>query len=157
MLKKMIFGLIVAATAVGSSVSANEGGKKSCMTIGGIGMGNFLPQTDGTTKIVALLTGSFAVASGVIFAQRETATGLEMDLEHHFVAADGGYMHTKDMAILSKVAGKMDQYMIEITYDIQEATTAGSFEGYKGSFRSFGAVDLAGNKGLVRYSGNICS
>lgn len=155
MFKKLMNRLIIAATitvATLSSVQAEE----SCMPIGGLGMPNFVPQEDGTITIVAPLTGSVATASGKITAQRETATGLEMDMEHYFMTEKGGFMHTKDLGILTKVSGKKDQYMIEITYHIQQSSTSGTLKGYKGKFQSFGLVDLAKLKGLVRYSGNIC-
>lgn len=155
MFKSFIYQLIIIATiTVATTSSAHAGG--NCMPIGGLGMPNFVPQEDGTITIVAPLTGSVATASGKITAQRKTATGLEMDMEHYFMTEKGGFMHTKDLGILTKVTGKKDRYMIEITYHIQESSTSGVLEGYKGKFKSFGLVDLAKLKGLIRYSGKIC-
>lgn len=156
MFKKLMYALIVSATIAGATVSSAQAAGKSCMPIGGLGMPNFVPQSDGTTTIVAPLTGSAATASGKITAQRETKTGLEMDMEHYFMTEKGGFMHTKDLAILSSVTGKKDRYMVEITYHIQEASTSGVLKGYKGSFTSYGLVDLANFRGLIRYSGEIC-
>jgi hypothetical protein len=127
-----------------------------CMPIGGVGMPNFVAQPDGSFAIVAPLTGSVSNASGKVTAQRETATGLEMDMEHYFMTDKGGFMHTKDLGILTKVEGKKDRYMIEISYDIQNKESRGNLEGYKGSFKSFGLVDLRNLTGLIRYSGKIC-
>lgn len=128
----------------------------ACLTIGGLGMANFAPQKDGTSTIVAPLSGTFGTAAGKITGQRKTATGLEMDMEHYFMTKEGGFLLTKDLGILTPVVGKKDHYMIEITYDIQEKTTSGPLEGFKGGFKSYGLVDLKNLQGLVRYSGKIC-
>ena len=155
MLKKLMYQLIISATIAGATVSNAQAGE-NCMPIGGTGMPNFVPQKDGTITIVAPLTGSVATAAGKITAQRKTATGLEMDMEHYFMTAEGGFMHTKDLGILTQVKGKKDRYMIEITYRVQKASTSGVLKGYKGTFNSFGLVDLAKLKGLIRYRGEIC-
>ncbi len=154
MFKKLMYGLVVSTTV--ATVPGTQAAGKSCMPVGGLGMANFVPQSDGTTTIVAPLTGSVAATAGKITAQRETETGLEMDMEHYFMSEKGGFMHTKDLAILSSVAGKKDRYMIEITYDVQEASTSGVLGGYKGSFKSYGLVDLENLQGLIRYSGEVC-
>lgn len=156
MFKKLAYGLAIAAAIGSAPTSSTFAAEESCMAIGGLGMANFIPQSDGTITIVAPLSGSVATASGKITAQRETPTGLEMDMEHYFMSEAGGFMHTKDLGVLSRVEGKKDRYMIEITYRVQEATTSGPLEGYKGTFKSFGTVDLADLKGLIRYSGEIC-
>ena len=147
--KKIVFVAALAATSVASAADI-------CMPIGGVGMPNFVPQPDGSFAIVAPLTGSVSNASGKVTAQRETPTGLEMDMEHYFMTDKGGFMHTKDLGILTKVEGKKDHYMIEISYDIQDGESSGELQGYKGSFKSFGLVNLAELTGLIRYSGNIC-
>jgi len=156
MLKKksalsILFTMLLMAAA--STAQADEG---SCMPIGGTGMPNFVPQNDGTMTIVAPLTGSVVTASGKITAQRETKTGLEMDMEHYFMNQKGGFMHTKDLGILTRVEGKQNRYMIEITYQVQKDSTSGVLKGYKGTFNSYGLVDLDNLEGLVRYSGKIC-
>ena len=155
MLKKFMTPIIISAAITGATVSTAQAGG-SCMPIGGTGMPNFVPQEDGTITIVAPLTGSVANAAGKITAQRKTATGLEMDMEHYFMTEKGGFMHTKDLGILTKIPGKKDRYMIEITYQVQKSSTSGVLKGYKGTFSSFGLVDLAKLIGLVRYSGEIC-
>ncbi len=155
MLKKFIYPLLI-STAVAATVTPNAHAVQSCMSIGGTGMPNFVPQPDGTITIVAPLTGSVVTASGKITAQRKTPTGLEMDMEHYFMTKEGGFMNTKDLGILTQVKGKKDRYMIEITYHIQPESTSDALKGYKGTFNSFGLVDLAQLKGLIRYSGEIC-
>ncbi|HHJ13683.1 MAG TPA: hypothetical protein ENJ79_04805 [Gammaproteobacteria bacterium] len=156
MFKKYMLGFAISAAILVSNTSAATISGDSCMHIGGMGMPNFVPQPDGTTTIVAPLTGSVATASGRITAQRETKTGLEMDMEHYFMTKKGGFMHTRDLAVLSRVAGKKGRYMIEITYHIQESSTSGVLKGYKGNFKSYGLVDLENLQGLIRYSGSIC-
>lgn len=155
MLKKFMTPLIITVAITGASISSAQAAG-SCMPIGGTGMPNFVPQDDGTITIVAPLTGSVATAAGKITAQRKTATGLEMDMEHYFMTEKGGFMQTKDLGILTAVSGKKDRYMIEITYHVQEASTSGVLKGYKGRFNSYGLVDLANLEGLIRYSGEIC-
>ena len=155
MLLKFMTPLIISAAITGASISSAQAAS-NCMPIGGTGMPNFVPQDDGTITIVAPLTGSVTTAAGKITAQRKTATGLEMDMEHYFMTEKGGFMHTKDLGILTAIAGKKDRYMIEITYDVQGASTTGALKGYKGRFNSYGLVDLENLEGLIRYSGEIC-
>jgi hypothetical protein len=130
------------------------------MPIGGVAIANFFAEGEGKPMIIsASLTGSVSTAAGKITTQRKTETGLEMDMEHYFGRTDGGYIQTKDLAILTEVPGKPGRFMIEITYDIQPNVTRGSLKGYTGQFRSFGLVDLRDTndlKGLVRYDGEIC-
>ena len=154
-IKQLILFSVIAVSAISTSF-AEKYAEKTCMPIGGVGMANFVPQQDGSITIVAPLTGSVSNAAGKITAQRITETGLEMDMEHYFMTEKGGFMHTKDLGILTKVVGEKDRYMIEITYGIQEKSTSGMLKGYKGQFNSFGLVDLANLNGLIRYSGEIC-
>ena len=107
-------------------------------------------------RITAALIGSVSAASGTITAQRETKSGLEMDLNHYFLNNTGGSFHTVDHAELTAVPGKMGNFMIEINYSIEKESTTGTFKGYEGNFKSYGLVDLNNMEGLVRYSGEIC-
>ena len=156
MFKKKFLGFSALSVIPAGYISAAMAAGVNCIPIGGIGMPNFVPQPDGTITIVAPLFGSVTAASGKITAQRKTQNGLEMDMEHYFMTEKGGFMHTKDLGILSRVAGKEGQYMIEITYHIQEPSTSGVIKGYKGSFNSIGLVDLQNLQGLIRYKGKIC-
>ena len=146
----LLCGAVLSAAATPAVAADN------CKLIGGLGMPNFVPQDDGTISIVAPLTGSVSNASGTITGQRKTATGLEMDMEHYFMSSKGGFMHTKDLGVLTRVEGKKDQYMIEITYAIQPESTSGILKNYQGQFKSYGLVDLEKMQGLIRYSGEIC-
>lgn len=133
---------------------------ENCIPIGGVALANFFAEGEGEPIIIsASLTGSFSTAAGKITAQRETETGLEMDLEHYFGKNDGGHMLTRDKAILTAVPGKPGRFMIEITYEVQTDVTRGPLKTYAGQFNSFGLVDLRNPddmKGLVRYHGEIC-
>lgn len=132
----------------------------NCMAIGGVAIPNFFAEGDGEPIIIsAALTGSVDTAAGKITAQRETATGLEMDMEHYFGRDDGGAFQTKDLGILTSVPGKPGRYMLEINYHIQPDVTRGTLTGYTGQFNSYGLVDLRDTNnmvGLVRYTGEIC-
>lgn len=148
--------VLLASTITGASTAhANE-----CKSIGGVAIPNFFAEGEGKPIIIsAALTGSVQNAAGKITGQRETATGLEMDMEHYFGADDGGAFQTKDLGILTAIPGKAGRYMIEITYHIQEDVTRGTMKGVKGSFNSYGLVDLRDPNnmvGLVRYTGEIC-
>jgi hypothetical protein len=158
MLKKTTIGLATASIlAFGFSSTAHA---QSCMPIGGVAIPNFFAEGEGQPMIIsAALTGSVQNAAGKITAQRETATGLEMDMEHYFGRDDGGAFLTKDLGILTAIPGRPGRYMLEITYQIQENVTRGTLEGYSGSFNSYGLVDLRDPDnlvGLVRYTGSIC-
>jgi len=57
------------------------------------------------------------------------------------------------------VPGKPGRFMIKISYDIQVDTTCGTLKDYKGSFKSYGLVDLRDAddmKSIVRQGGEIC-
>ncbi len=160
MFKKILFGLIISSTTVGTSASIAQAKEPSCVPIGGVAIPNFFAEGEGKPIIIsAALTGSVNNAAGKITAQRETPTGLEMDMEHYFGTDDGGAFQTKDLGILTAVPGKPGRFMIEITYHIQENVTRGTLKGFKGQFTSYGLVDLRDPNnmvGLVRYTGEIC-
>jgi len=151
MFKKIALVSLLAITATNVFATQN-----TCVPIGGTGMPTFSPQSDGTVRITAPLIGSVSAASGTITAQRETKTGLEMDLNHYFLNNTGGSLHTQDHAELTAIPGKAGRFMIEINYEIEKESTTGTFEGYQGKFKSYGLVDLNNMEGLVRYSGEIC-
>ncbi|SEN03304.1 hypothetical protein SAMN04488077_11133 [Roseovarius tolerans] len=155
--------LVALALASGISLSGTTSASAAtgvCAPIGGVAVPNFFAEGEGNPIIIsATLTGTVQNAAGKITGQRETATGLEMDMEHYFGRADGGAFLTKDLGILTSVPGKPGRFMLEITYDIQEGTGRGTMEGANGSFSSYGLVDLRdpnNMEGLVRYSGEVC-
>lgn len=130
-----------------------------CIELGGVANANFFAgEADEPITISATLMGSVTTAAGRITAQRETASGMEMDIEHYFGRSDGGAIYTKDLAVLTAIPGRPGRYMIEITYDVQEGKGRGTLKGYKGQFNSYGVVDLRDPddmQGLVRYYGEI--
>ncbi len=158
MFTKNTLGLLVASLLALSFASTTHA--ESCMPIGGVAIPNFFSEGEGKPMIIsATLTGSMQNAAGKIISQRQTSTGLEMDMEHYFGKDDGGAFQTKDLGILTSIPGKPGRYMLEITYHIQENVTRGTLRGYKGHFNSYGLVDLRDPEnlvGLVRYTGSIC-
>lgn len=158
-MKKSLATLIISAAIVATSSYA-VAEQQNCIAIGGVAIPNFFAEGDGQPIIIsASLTGHVTNAAGKIVAQRETATGLEMDMEHYFGNDDGGAFKTKDLGILTAVPGKPGRFMLEITYHIQEAVTRGTLKGVRGTFNSYGLVDLRDPDnlvGLVRYTGEIC-
>ncbi len=151
-----MFKQIVSAGLFAVVSTSAFSGQKLCESIGGVAMPTFSPQADGTVRITSPLIGSVSAASGTITAQRETKSGLEMDLNHYFLNNTGGSFHTLDHAELTAVPGKTGKFMIEINYAIEKESTTGTFKGYEGNFKSYGLVDLNNMEGLVRYSGEIC-
>lgn len=160
MFNNAFFTIIISATIAGASTSIVQAEEAFCVPIGGVAIPNFFAEGEGKPIIIsAALTGSVNNAAGKITAQRETPTGLEMDMEHYFGADDGGAFQTKDLGILTAIPGKPGRFMIEITYHIQEDVTRGTLKGVKGQFNSYGLVDLRDPDnmvGLVRYKGEVC-
>ncbi len=159
MISNLPLGLVLSIAILGASPQ-NAPAAEHCMAIGGVAIANFFAEGEGQPIVIsATLTGSVQSTAGKILAQRETPTGLEMDMEHYFQRDDGGHIHTRDLGVLTAGPGKPGRYMIEITYEIQPQASRGSLRGYAGSFRSYGLVDLRDPndmQGLVRYRGDIC-
>lgn len=151
-----MFKKIAAASLLVIVSTSAFAGQNICTPIGGMAMPTFSPQADGTVRVTGALIGSVSAASGTITAQRETKSGLEMDLNHYFLNNTGGSFHTVDYAELTAVPGKEGNFMIEINYSIEKESSTGTFKGYEGDFKSYGLVDLNKMEGLVRYSGEIC-
>ena len=158
MVKKLVCGMMVTMTALANISNVMAG--QACKPIGGVGTANFYAEGENKPIIIsATMIGSVSHAAGKITAQRKTATGLEMDMEHYFGTNEASGMQTRDLGVLTAVPGKPGRYMLEITYTIQEGVTRGTLKGYKGQFKSFGLADLRDPndmKALVRYSGEIC-
>lgn len=151
----------IAAIATAIILAGNSHAEaKECLPFGGVANANFYDEGANKPMIISgALMGSVQNAAGKILAQRETSTGLEMDMEHFFGRSDGGAIHTKDLGILTAVPNKPGRFMIEITYDVQREESRGTLEGYGGQFTSYGLVDLRETnnlQGLVRYSGELC-
>lgn len=160
MIKKLILSLAVTTTLASVGIASAQAASNSCKPVDGVAIANFYGEGEGKPVIISAASlGGWANAAGKITAQRKTATGLEMDMEHYFGTPSGGGLLTKDLGVLTAVPGKPGRYMIEITYDVQEGTARSVLKGYKGQFNSYGLVDLRDPNnmgGLVRFFGEIC-
>lgn len=158
MTKTTLFAALTAALmSFAPQATASE---NQCLELGGVAIPNFFGEGENQPIIIsATLIGSVTNAAGKITEQRKTRTGLEMVMEHYFGREDGGAIRTNDIAVLTAIPEKPGRYMIEITYHIQHELSRGTLKDYKGSFKSYGLVDLRDPQnlqGLVRYSGEIC-
>ena len=161
MIKQTLKRTVLLTAFVVSPFASVNAGSTTCMPIGGMGTANLYAEGESKPIIIAAnMIGSVSNAAGKVTAQRKTATGLEMDMEHYFGTEKSGGMHTKDLAILTAVPGKPGKFMVEITYNIQPSETRGTLKGYTGQFKSLGLADLSadtdGMKVVIRYSGSIC-
>ena len=134
-------------------VSTNSLAKGQCIHIGGSALGNIV---NGGNSIVAAMNGTFISVRGEITSSKETSTGMFMTMEHIFIKSDGGLVSTKDDVVLTSVKGKESQYMINVTYNVQEDKSNGSLKEFKGQFKSFGLIDLAIGEVVIRYKGKLC-
>lgn len=125
----------------------------ACIQMGGTGMANTV--NDGT-GIVAVLNGPVKAARGEIQGQTPTETGMEMKMSHIFMDGSGGTVTTNDKVLLTKVVGRDNRFMLDITYHIDPSQSTGTLAGYKGVFNSSGLLDMATGKIVIRYSGQIC-
>lgn len=151
MFKKLLYGLIITFSLVNMNASNAVAADNSCIVLGGTALANAVDST----HLIASLSGAFAGgAKAEILAETKTPTGLSLKMEHFFFSEKGGLLRTKDVATLTNVQGRENIYMLEINYDIQDS--AGAFEGYGGSFQSFGLFDLNKGQAAIRYKGEIC-
>lgn len=160
-MKPIIKNMTASLFALGAAASfAGQASAEECLELGGVAVANFFFEGEDQPLVISGgLMGTFHNAAGRILSQRETPTGLVLDIEHYFGRADGGALYTQDTAVLTAVPGREGRYMIEITYDVQQEVTRGTLAGYDGQFRSYGLVDMRDPntfQGLVRYSGEIC-
>ena len=126
-------------------------GPAQCIDLGGTG----LAQAVSDTAFVGALAGELGGgARARVEGQRETATGLELDMRHFFFTDEGGLLETKDIATLTAVPTKDGNYMLEIHYKVQNAS--GTFAGYTGEFKSRGLLNFNDGSVVLKYSGQIC-
>ena len=148
---RQIIGLALSVVLLGASSVSVHAASHDCKAIGGMALADAIDETN----LVAALSGELGGgARAKITGQEETATGLSLDMEHYFINDKAGLLRTRDKATLTTVPGKHQTYMLEITYDVVEAR--GTYAGYKGRFRSFGLINLATGKVVLRYNGEIC-
>lgn len=148
---KQLSGAVLSAILFSASSVGAQAAHPECIAIGGTGMANAIDESNLVASLSGTLSGG---ARARIKAEKKTATGLSLDLEHYFFTAEGGMLHTADTATLTAIPGKHKTYMTEIAYDVLESS--GAFASYKGHFKSFGLFDIGAGKAVVRYSGELC-
>lgn len=143
---KTIFTALMLATLSSNSLAS----VKQCKEIGGMGLAEAIDETN----LVAALSGDMTGARAQILGQTKTSTGLILDMEHYFINDKNGLIKTRDKATLTTVPGKDQTYMLEIAYKVMDSR--GTYEGYRGSFNSYGLIKLAKGEVILRYKGELC-
>lgn len=146
--------LLAAGLAAGLAAPAAAQGAAQCLSMGG--MGNYNYDPDGRSGVAAM-AGAFEGA--VRFEQTsdfETVDDegrLEATFTHFFVTADGSTLRTEDQSWGYAVPGT-DYIVGGGAYTVVEAT--GRFEGYEGTFQSWGTFAPAKGEAVLRYEGELC-
>lgn len=150
MIKQISVLAFSAILLVASSFSA-QAAETECKAVGGMALADMIDETN----LVAALSGELGGgARAKITEQKETATGLTLNMEHYFINDKGGLLRTMDKATLTTIPGKHKTYMLEIGYDVVDAS--GTYAGYQGTFQSYGLINLGTGKVVLRYNGEIC-
>jgi hypothetical protein len=126
--------------------------QKKTFKMGGTALTQYMEDAAGW---VVAMTGDF---DGGVFAR--VAAGpfdkgngrTEYDLEHFFVRKDGSTIQTRDKSVLQTVPGH-DRVYANTHYTVVKAT--GAFENMTGKFESWGAMEPATGRGILRFSGEI--
>lgn len=115
----------------------------------------------GTANIRAIDETNFAVAmtgvfDGGVYAKTigndESADGKKhFALRHYFITDDGSYIYTEDKSVHTPVENSM--YFAQTEYTVVK--TGGKFEGLRGSFKSWGALDYDTGVGVLRFEGQL--
>ncbi len=150
-MKRLSYALAISAGLFSANLMKAQAAEAACIPIGGEALGQF--YNDGK-DVVAPMMGTFAAARGTVKSQKQTATGLSLEMEHIFSTSDGGVVRTKDKAELTSIPGKADVYMLELAYTVVESF--GRLKGYTGTFNSYGLFKMGSGEALVRYNGQIC-
>lgn len=144
-------GLSIALLMLATTISAAPAKTDSCITLGGTS----LSQAIDSTNFIGTINGPFSGgARGEILSETKTPNGKKLEMEHFFLTRTGGVLRTSDTATLTNVEGRENVYLLEINYDIKDAS--GIFEGYDGDFESTGLINLETGKIVLRYEGEIC-
>ena len=144
----------LAAGAVLAEQNADTPGEAQvCRSMGGLGNYNY--AEDGRSGVAAM-AGDFA--GGVHFRQvgdfvtRDDGT-LEGRFEHRFTTLDGSTIRTEDVSWAIPVEGS-DYLVGGAAYTVVEAT--GAYEGFTGTFISWGTFAPHKGQAILRYEGQIC-
>ena len=126
---------------------------KDCYSMGGFGNYNY--AEDGRSGVAAM-SGDFS--GGVSFRQigefKDVGNGRsEGTFEHMFVTEDGSTIRTRDKSWGVAVDGT-DYIVGGAAYTVVDAT--GKYEGFSGTFHSWGTFALSKKKAILRYEGQIC-
>ena len=146
-----IFFLLTLLFSVSTSpLLASE---KHCLSMNGFGNYNY--ANDGRSGVAAM-AGDFS--GGVSFRQigefKDVGNGRsEGTFEHMFVTEDGSTITTKDKSWGIAVEGT-DYIVGGAAYTVVEAT--GKYQGYSGTFHSWGTFAPSEKKAILRYEGQIC-
>lgn len=124
-----------------------------CLSMGGFGNYNY--AEDGRSGVAAM-SGDFS--GGVYFRQigdfKEVGNGKsEGTFEHMFVTEDGSTIRTRDKSWGIAVQGT-DYIVGGAAYTVVDAT--GKYQGYAGTFHSWGTFAPSKKKAILRYEGQIC-
>lgn len=150
-MKWLIYALAISAGLFGANLTSAQAAENACIPIGGEALGQFYNDNK---DVVAAMSGTWAAARGAVKSQKQTPTGLSLEMEHVFSTSDGGVVKTQDKAELTAIPGKTDAYMLELAYTVVESF--GRLKGYAGTFNSYGLFKMGSGEALVRYSGQIC-
>lgn len=147
--KALTTALLAAAAPAFASTEAQV-----CMPMNG--MGNYNYTEDGRSGVAAM-AGDFQ--GGVHFQQTsdfetvDDAGRLEANFSHMFVTEDGSTLITEDVSWGYAVPGT-DYIVGGAAYTVVEAT--GRFEGYEGTFNSWGTFAPTKDMAILRYEGELC-
>jgi hypothetical protein len=94
-MKRSIYALAVCAALLGTGVTGARAAESSCVPVGGEALGQFYNDTK---DVVAAMSGTWAAARGTVLSQKQTPTGLSLEMEHVFSTSDGGVVRTRDQA-----------------------------------------------------------
>ena len=121
-------------------------------TLGGTALTQYI---EGAAGWVVAMTGDFdgGVYAKVAAGPFDKGDGrVEYDLEHFFVRKDGSTLQTKDKSVIQSIQGHERVYA-NTHYTVVHAS--GAFAGMQGTFESWGAMEPATGKGILRFSGSI--
>ncbi len=142
--------LSAVATAAEKS-STTEG--QVCRSMGGLGNYNY--AKDGRSGVAAMagdIAGGVGFRQVGDFVERDNGI-LEGRFEHMFVTLDGSTIRTEDKSWAIPVEGT-DYLAGGAAYTVVEAT--GTYEGFTGTFHSWGTFSPKKGKAVLRYEGQIC-
>ena len=149
---------LAAASALGLALTSAPASANTpvaeCIDMGG--MGNYNYHADGQSGVAAM-AGAFE--GGVHFRQTsdfeqvDENGRLEANFTHMFVTADGSTLRTEDRS-WGYAVGDTGYIVGGGAYTVVEAT--GRFEGYEGTFNSWGTFAPAKGAAVLRYEGQLC-